>query len=151
MKVKSPYEKWFENVDIQDKQALDVFTKEATKEAYQAIDCLACGQCCRTTVTTFREDDIVKASKFLGTSVKYFKNKYLFLDLDNTYTTQNVPCPFLNLEDNKCNIYEVRPLSCRSFPHTDRDYFLNRKKVHLANSKFCGISTYVLDQLIKEF
>jgi Fe-S-cluster containining protein len=127
---------------------IDLRSKMLTDEAYQKIDCLSCGQCCRTTVTTFDDEDIAKASKSLNLSRKEFIKKYLILDLDGTYTTVAVPCPMLDLTSNKCIIYDARPKSCASFPHTQRVHFMRRKRAHLENSRFCPITQYVLDNLI---
>jgi hypothetical protein len=147
MELLPVYKDWFRDVAP---KYTDIDSKaiELTGQAYDKIDCLACGQCCRTTVTTFTLEDINKASKAIGISKKHFIQKYLFLDLDGQYTTISVPCPFLNLDDNKCKIYEARPHACSSFPHTDRKNFLARKKVHLENVKFCGITEYVLDGFV---
>jgi len=35
--------------------------------------------------------------------------------LDIGFTTSSTPCPFLS-DDNRCGIYDIRPLDCRSFP-----------------------------------
>lgn len=102
------------------------------------IDCLQCANCCKTTVTTFTMEDINKASKFLKISKQSFIKKYLIDDLDE-FTTITTPCPFL-LADNKCGIYEVRPHSCRSFPHTGRKNFINLYKVHENNYEICPIT-----------
>lgn len=146
--VINKYKEWF-NQATDAPLAYDQKAMQYTREAYQHIDCLSCTQCCKTTVTTFDEDDISRTAKWLTISKKEFIKKYLIRDLDDTYTTITVPCPFLNLSDNKCNIYEVRPKSCASFPHTDRPHFLRRKKAHLENSRFCLITQYVLDQFIE--
>ncbi len=37
-----------------------------------------------------------------------------------SYSFQAEPCPFLG-EDDHCTIYEVRPQSCREYPHTDKE------------------------------
>jgi len=147
MEVIEIYKAWLRD-DAVNVPNIDVEAFDLTNKAYAQVDCLACGQCCRTTVTTFTIEDINKASKAIGISKKQFIHKYLFLDLDGQYTTISVPCPFLNLDDNKCKIYEARPHACSSFPHTDRKNFLARKKVHLENVKFCGITEYVLGGLM---
>ena len=147
MELIDTYKNWLRD-DAPKEAELDSKAFDLTQKAYSKIDCLSCGQCCRTTVTTFTLEDINKASKSMGISKKQFIHKYLFLDLDGQYTTISVPCPFLNLDDNKCKIYEARPHACRSFPHTDRKKFLTRKKVHFENVKFCGITEYVLDGLV---
>ena len=140
------YKEWFEQYS--NAVPVDQTAQLLTQEAYEKIDCLECGQCCRTTVTTFNEEDITKTAKWLNISRKEFIKKYLIQDLDKTYTTITVPCPFLNLSTNQCNIYEVRPSSCASFPHTDKPFFLRRKKAHLQNSRFCPITQYVLEGLM---
>ncbi len=141
------YKEWFVQVEVTD---IDQKANKLTDEAYQKIDCLSCGKCCRSTVTTFDEEDITKASKYLLLSRKEFIKKYLILDLDNTFTTVSVPCPMLDLDNNKCRIYEARPKSCASFPHTYRPHFMRRKKAHLENSRFCPITQYVLDGLLND-
>jgi len=151
LKVKNEYQQWFDTVEITDKSELDHLAAQATTSAYQKIDCLECAKCCLTTVTTFTESDIQSAAKSLAMSSKNFKKQYLFMDLDGNYTTQNVPCPFLDLDDHKCKIYDNRPHACRSFPRTHKDHFLTRKRVHIENAKFCGITTYVLDTLKTNF
>lgn len=124
---------------------IDLPAKEITKEAYEKIDCLACGNCCRTTVTTFSEEDISRAAKFLSLSKKEFINKYLIDDMGE-WTTISTPCPFLQA-DNKCEIYVVRPQACESFPHTQRKGFHRRKSTHLANYDVCPITFYVLERI----
>ncbi len=42
------------------------------------------------------------------------------MDEDGDYVLNQSPCTFLNLETNKCDIYDIRPLACREYPHTDR-------------------------------
>jgi len=41
------------------------------------------------------------------------------MDEDGDYVLKSSPCVFLQ-DDNKCSIYEDRPLACREYPHTDR-------------------------------
>jgi Fe-S-cluster containining protein len=43
----------------------------------------------------------------------------LRLDEDSDYVLKQSPCTFLQ-DDNTCSIYEIRPLACREYPHTDR-------------------------------
>jgi hypothetical protein len=114
-------------------------------EVTSSINCLDCANCCKTTVTTFNNEDITKASKYLGISKKSFINKYLINDMEE-YTTITTPCPFL-LEDNKCRIYEVRPVSCRSFPHTHKSNFYALKNVHKENYIICPITYHLINKL----
>ncbi len=128
-------------------QALDSQAKEVSAEVEQNIDCLDCGNCCRTSVTTFTTSDISRAAKYLKISKKQFIRKFLIKDnRDDSYITMQTPCPMLN-DDNTCQIYEVRPDVCSSFPHTHRDNFKNRIHAHTANLKMCPITYAVVSRL----
>ena len=120
------------------KEIQDDLTKKINEEVTSNINCLDCANCCKTTVTTFTQEDIHKASRHLGVSKKEFIRKYLINDM-NEYTTITTPCPFL-LNDNKCKIYEVRPHACRSFPHTHKKNFIALGNVHKANFVICPIT-----------
>ena len=52
-----------------------------------------------------------------------FETMYLLRDVDGDTVMNQSPCPFL-LEDNRCRIYEIRPVACRAYPHSgDLDFF----------------------------
>lgn len=122
-----------------------LLSSELHKEVTDQIDCLDCANCCKTTVTTFREGEIQRAAKYLGLSKKAFIKQYLINDMDE-FTTISTPCPLLN-HDNTCKIYEVRPLSCSSFPHTQKEGFFNMPAVHQSNYKICPITYHVLNKM----
>lgn len=126
-------------------QDVDAVTKPINDEIVANIDCLACANCCKTTVTTFSNEDINKASKFLGISKKAFISKYLISDMGE-YTTIQTPCPFL-MGDNKCSIYEARPMACQSFPHTQRKSFMSRRQSHEHNYVVCPITYHLVKKL----
>ena len=129
------------------KEEQDALTSKINLEVTSSINCLDCANCCKTTVTTFTHEDINKAAKFLGVSKKEFIKKYLINDMEE-YTTITTPCPFL-LEDNKCKIYEARPHSCSSFPHTHKKNFVVMGSVHKMNYSICPI-TYFMVKRIEE-
>lgn len=129
-------------------EALDEKSMTLHDQISSCIDCLSCANCCKTTVTVFKEEDINRASKFLEISKKEFTKKYLIHDYGE-YTTITTPCPFL-LPDNKCKIYEARPQACQSFPHTGRSHFLNRLKAHQQNLRVCPITFHVIKGISKE-
>jgi Fe-S-cluster containining protein len=89
------------------------------EKAFRNRDCLNCANCCKTTSPIFRNVDIERISKSLGIKTVNFVSKYLKIDEDNDYVLKSSPCAFL-AEDNTCSIYEVRPLACREYPHTNR-------------------------------
>ena len=50
--------------------------------------------------------------------------QYLDRDTDNFYVLKSAPCSFLDLNDNSCFIYDVRPKACKEYPHTNRRKFI---------------------------
>ncbi len=129
---------------------IDQIAQECDQNIRHQIDCLKCGNCCRTSVTDFNSSDIKRASKFLGISRKQFIKKYLIEDFGGEFVTISAPCPFLNLDDNTCSIYEVRPFVCQSFPHTQRDSFLQRIHAHKANVNMCPITYHVVEAIAQK-
>ncbi|HEX2684222.1 MAG TPA: YkgJ family cysteine cluster protein, partial [Ferruginibacter sp.] len=59
------------------------------------------------------------------------------------------PCQFLNLEDNKCSIYEIRPADCSGFPHLSKRKMTDYMHVHKQNIEFCP-ATYKLVEKMEE-
>jgi Fe-S-cluster containining protein len=70
-----------------------------------------CGKCCHNTEMPLTEEDI-KRIESLGYDRRDFTVK-----IDGIYRLRNVngKCFFLD-EDNRCKIYEYRPLGCRIYP-----------------------------------
>lgn len=125
---------------------LDNLFRENHEEVFDEIDCLACANCCKTTSPIFRDIDIERLSKRLKTSTSDFIDAYLHMDNENDYVLKSSPCTFLQ-EDNKCSVYEDRPLACREYPHT------NRKKMHqilnlsLKNTEVCPAVAQIFENL----
>jgi len=114
------------------------FTEPAEEYAWKKIDCLDCGNCCKKMTPTFTEADIKRISEHLEMTPTAFKNKWLEKEEeDGDMVNKSMPCQFLNLEDNKCSIYEVRPADCSGFPHFDKTDFGDYNHVYRQNLKFC--------------
>jgi Fe-S-cluster containining protein len=116
------------------------------EQVFAAIDCLHCGNCCKTTPPLLLNEDINRISKHLNLSIKNFMDKYVVKDDDGDYVFKQTPCIFLGT-DNYCSIYEVRPNACREYPHT------NRKKMHqildltVKNAEICPAVARILDNI----
>lgn len=102
---------------------LDQRFAEAHEAVFETVDCLDCGNCCKTTSPMLFEKDIERLSSHLKMRPGEFVSQYLFLDTDGIYAFRQAPCPFLG-SDNYCNVYEYRPKACREYPHT------NQRKMH---------------------
>jgi len=117
-------------------------------EAFEKIDCLRCGNCCKSYSPRFKTTDIKRISKHLRMKEGQFIETYLNLDADGDYVAKSTPCPFLG-KDNYCSIYEERPGDCARFPYTNEDVLLKRPQITLKNSTFCPIVHFVLEKLVE--
>lgn len=99
-------------------------------------DCSGCGNCCMESVginlieffNIYRYLD--SRDELREKSIKRIID-YYFLELINKNT-----CPFRD-ENNRCLIYEVRPLNCRLFGHWKKeDYNKNLERVINQNKKY---------------
>lgn len=100
-------------------KTLDKNFHELHDEVFETIDCLECGNCCKTTSPIFYNRDIERLAKHFRIKPGEFIDKYLRIDEDKDYVLRVAPCPFLGA-DNYCSVYEDRPNACREYPHTDR-------------------------------
>lgn len=128
---------------------LDALFHEEHDKVFQEIDCLSCANCCKTTSPIFRDVDINRLAKRLNMKAFDFVEEYLRIDEDEDYVLQSSPCPFLQ-DDNKCSVYEDRPLACREYPHT------NRKKMHqimdltLRNTRVCPAVSRIFENIKRQ-
>ena len=130
-----------------DKSKVLKLLHDLNEQAFEKIDCLQCGNCCKGYSPRFKTTDIKRISKHLKMKESDFIATYLHLDTDGDYVAKTVPCPFLGA-DNYCSIYENRPGDCARFPYTHEDVLLKRPQITLKNSTFCPIVHFVLEKLI---
>lgn len=119
------------------------------KEVWENVDCLSCANCCKTMSPTYTQADIKRIAKHLDLSIAEFTKKYLRKDRVGDMMNKTEPCQFLNLEDNKCSIYEVRPLDCSGFPHLRKRKMVDYLHVHQQNIESCP-ATYKLVEMMQE-
>lgn len=103
---------------------------------FKKMDCLSCANCCKTTSPIFRDADIRRISKHLRIKEGKFISDYLKMDDEQDYVLKSSPCSFLD-NDNSCSIYDVRPLACREYPHTDRKNMFQVLEITAENSLIC--------------
>ncbi len=129
------------------KKKLDEVFHAMHEEIFAKTDCLTCANCCRTTSPIFRDVDIERIAKHLGMRVADFIDKYLHLDEDRDWVLNSSPCTFLNLEDNKCSIYDFRPKACREYPHTDRKNMTQIMNLTFRNTLVCPAVAEMAERL----
>lgn len=128
---------------------LDAIAVEVDKDVWAETNCLACSNCCREMSPTYTFQDLKRISAHLGMTVKAFKEKWLYQEKgSNDWMNKSKPCQFLNRNDNKCIIYEVRPADCAGFPHLTKKKMVNYIHVHKQNVQYCPATFKMVEKLM---
>ena len=100
--------------------------------------CTGCGECCTGApgYVWVSEEEIQTIARHLNLSINEFSQKYLrrvkgrisLIELPKTFD-----CIFL--KDKKCQIYEIRPMQCRTFPWWPQN--LKSKEDWKEAARFC--------------
>ena len=98
---------------------------------------------------TFTNTDMKRISAHLNMTVDAFQKKWLRKEKggDRDWLNKTEPCQFLNLKDNKCSIYEVRPVDCSGFPHLSKK-FSEYDHVHKQNVELCPATFRLVEKMI---
>ncbi len=129
---------------------LDAKINQLEKEVWAETDCLSCANCCKTMTPTFSQSDMKRIAAHFNQTVEEFQNKWLRKEKggDRDWLNKTEPCQFLNLKDNKCSIYSVRPDDCAGFPHLSKK-FKEYVHIHHQNVEYCP-ATYKLVEKMME-
>ena len=125
---------------------VDELFEDLHNKAFKSIDCLSCANCCKTTSPIFRDVDIKRIAKRFRVNEMQFISTYLRIDEDRDYVLKTSPCTFLGA-DNKCDIYEDRPLACREYPHTNRKNMSQILDLTLKNSEICPAVARIVEEI----
>lgn len=128
----------------------DELAKELHEQAFQIVDCTCCANCCKTMDIKFDDEDIERVAGHLTKATAEFIETYSQAnDEDGPYKVRQKPCPFLG-EDDRCSIYEVRPMVCRQYPHTDKEGFTFRTMGVASNALVCPAVFWIVEQMKRE-
>lgn len=128
------------------KRKLDEEVHQLHDEAFEHIDCLKCGNCCKTISPIVTDNDISRIAPKLKLKPSEFIEHYLLMDSDNDYVFRQAPCPFLG-HDNYCSIYAIRPRACADYPHSDRPKFYQALDISLKNTRTCPAIYEIFENL----
>lgn len=123
---------------------------KAHSEVFAIIDCLKCANCCRTTPAIVTKSDVNRLAKHFNQSPKQFIRQNVLTDINGDMVFNGVPCRFLN-DDNTCAVYNIRPESCRRYPHTDEADFGSRPSLNLANTIVCPAAYHIVNKLKSQY
>ena len=128
---------------------MPVLVAETDKQVWETIDCTTCANCCKTMTPTYKRSDVIRMSKHLGMKPKDFVEKWLRKEEDSgDWVNQSVPCQFLGADD-RCTVYEVRPIDCKEFPHHNKKPFDLYNDTFIQNLHRCP-ATFTLVQQLKK-
>ena len=130
-------------------RGLDKLAASLEKEVWKDVDCLSCANCCKTMSPTYTQTDIKRISKHFNQTPAAFTKKWLRKDRTGDIMNKTEPCQFLDLKDNKCSIYAIRPLDCSGFPHLRKKKMVDYIHVHKQNIDYCP-ATYKLVEKMQE-
>ncbi|MEI7675466.1 MAG: YkgJ family cysteine cluster protein [Bacteroidales bacterium] len=141
---------FFKNLKKNQLRDLDDTIHAIHYDVFEDMNCLDCGNCCKTLSPAMTHLDVIRISKALRIKAQDVEDKYLKMDEDDDYVFRSMPCPFLR-EDNYCSIYENRPKACREYPHTNRKKFYQIRQLTLTNAETCPAVGEILKRLKRDF
>ena len=105
----------------------NIMREEGFTYSFNPNTCETCeGRCCtgESGYIYVTKDEIIKIAQLLELEVNEFVKKYLFkkgykYSIKEMMYNDSHECIFYNRESNGCNIYDARPLQCKTFPFWD--------------------------------
>ena len=132
-------------------RGVDNITPVLEKEVWKDIDCLSCANCCKNMTPTFTTQDLKRISAHFKQTPEEFRKKWLQKDRNKDLVNINQPCQFLNLKDNKCSIYAIRPVDCAGFPHLSKKKWKEYAHVHKQNIDYCPATFKMVEKMVERF
>ncbi|WP_428737210.1 YkgJ family cysteine cluster protein [Sulfurimonas sp.] len=110
----------------------DLMKQEGFSYAFNPHACETCaGRCCtgESGYIYVTKDEIFAIAELINMDINEFAIKYLFkkgykFSIREKKVGDSYECVFYDAQKNGCQIYEARPLQCRTFPFWD--YFKTR-------------------------
>ncbi len=145
---KSSFRRFLSKLEKKNSQRLSLFTANLEKEIWKETNCLSCANCCKTMTPTYTPADLKRISSHFGQTVEEFKKKWLDKERGSgDWINKSLPCQFLNLKNNQCTIYDIRPADCAGFPHL-RKNMKDYGHVHKQNVEFCPATYKMVEKMI---
>ena len=145
---KSSFRRFLSKLQKKKFKGLGLFTANLEKEIWKETDCLSCANCCKTMTPTYTSADLKRISSRFGQTVNEFKKKWLEKERGSgDWINKSIPCQFLNLKNNQCTIYDIRPADCSGFPHL-RKNMKDYGHVHKQNVEFCPATYKMVEKMI---
>lgn len=148
-KHRTAFRRFLNQTEKNPPKGVDTLSKKLEKEVWQEIDCLSCANCCKKMTPTFTVKDLKRISAHFGQTPEEFKKQWLKKDSNKDLVNKTQPCQFLNLKDNKCSIYEIRPVDCSGFPHLSKRKWEEYAHVHKQNIDYCPATFRLVEKMVE--
>jgi len=146
---KSVYKRFLSQLEKDPPPGLDILTVTLEKEVWKEVDCISCANCCKTMTPIYTPKDIKRIATHLGMTAVAFKKKWLRRERNTgDWLNKTLPCQFLDLKNNMCSIYDVRPLDCSGFPHLPKKKMVDYLHVHKQNLELCPATFRMVEKMI---
>ena len=110
------------------------------------INCLDCGNCCKSLMIVVAEKEAAEVARYIGTNKNNFEDRFVENGANGMMLLNKIPCHFLG-GDNACSIYPHRFNGCREFPALHIPGFTNRLFTIFMHYDRCPIIYNVVEQL----
>lgn len=148
--TKNSMRRFLSKLERDSPRGLDKVINGHEKNVWLETDCLTCANCCKTMTPTFTAQDQKRIAKHFNMTVEAFQIKWLKRERggERDWLNKVEPCQFLNLKDNKCSIYEVRPADCAGFPHLSKK-FKDFVHIHKQNVEYCPATYRLVEKMME--
>jgi Fe-S-cluster containining protein len=148
---KRAFRRFLSQLEKDPPKKLDQLASIVEKDAWREVNCLSCGNCCKTMTPTFKEKDMKRISAHLNMTVQAFKDKWLYKQRGTgDWLNKSTPCQFLDLDTNMCSIYEVRPADCAGFPHFSKKKMVYYLHTHKQNLEYCPATYRMVERMMEK-
>lgn len=139
-----------EGFNTADSDSVDLIFKKVHDVVFENTNCLTCANCCKNYSPIIEPEEIPMLCKAIGIESSQFFQDYVEMDEDGDFVFKSQPCPLLNLDDNKCSIYENRPQACREYPHTNMKEMKNHLDLLEKNIEICPAAEEIVRRVLNQ-
>ena len=98
-KVEKETKTFFKSIKKNRHRELDDTIHAIHQEVFDSINCLDCGNCCRTLGPRITDRDIERIAQALRIKPHEVVQRHLHIDEDKEYVFRSMPCPFLGSDN----------------------------------------------------
>ncbi|MDR2866869.1 MAG: YkgJ family cysteine cluster protein [Methanomassiliicoccaceae archaeon] len=111
---------------------------DACKQLHDHFPCEMCGRCCHQANITVMDDEVERMASHLNMTADGFTDDFLYREDGRWLFKKSGRCRFLG-NDDKCAIWEQRPLICSDFPYLVSK-FMSRVYLSIVNGTDIDLS-----------